>query len=626
MTDTSEITAMVPELFAAQAARTPDAVAVTCEGTELSYAELDARANRLAHVLRTRGVGPDCVVGLCLPRGIGMVVTILAVWKAGGAYLPIDAQYPAERIAFMLADSRAAVLVGDSAALDEIPTGRILTIALDEPSVAAALESGPATPPPTTATATATTNPRVLAYLIYTSGSTGRPKGVAVSHGGLAAYAAWAATAYGIGVGTRVPLHSSLAFDLTVTSVVLPLICGGCIAVSPSGGVDGMTELLAAGNEPISGTALGFGMAKMVPAHLAILSRTLPAGAAAALGECIVVGGEALAGADVRDWLTQAPKSVIVNEYGPTETVVGCCVFQVAAGDEIADAVPIGRPVPGTSLYVLDDALAEAPEGVDGELYIAGAQLARGYVSRPGLTAERFVACPFEPGERMYRTGDRVRREPDGNLVFLGRADEQVKIRGYRIEPGEVQAAVAAHPSVSQAAVVVREDAPGDKRLVAYVVLLDGAGGGDDMPALIRKSVAARLPDYLVPSAVVVLDALPLTVNGKVDRGALPRPDLAATAGAGREPADERERILCAAFAEILGLPKAGVDDDFFELGGNSLLATRLTSRVRAAFGVELPMKELFDAPTVARLAGRIGNRKTARPALRPMRGQENPR
>ena len=607
----------VPHLFAAQVARTPDAIAVSCDDTAVTYAELNARANRFARFLRARGVGPDCVVGLCLPRGVDMVVALLAVWKAGGAYLPIEPDYPAERIAFMLADSRAAMLVGDRELLDEIPVGRILTVAIDDPAVVSAVAAEPAEPtmPPVGAL------PGLLAYVIYTSGSTGRPKGVAVPHGGLATYALWAATAYGIGEGSRVPLHSSLAFDLTVTSVVVPLISGGAVVASTAGGVDGLAELLA-------GDA-GFAMAKVVPAHLAVLARTLPAGRAARLGECLVVGGEALAGADVRGWLEQAPGTVLVNEYGPTETVVGCCVFRVAAGDPVADAVPIGRPVPGTGLFVLDDSLAEVPDGVEGELYIAGAQLARGYLGRPGLTAERFVACPFEPGARMYRTGDRVRREPDGNLLFLGRADDQVKIRGYRIEPGEVRTVLAAHPRVSQAAVVVREDIPGDRRLVAYVVLAAGEAADPETPAAIRRFAASRLPDYLVPATVVVLDAIPLTVNGKVDPGALPAPDLSAAAGAGREPADERERVLCAAFAEILGLERAGVDDDFFELGGNSLLATRLTSRVRAAFGVELPMKALFDAPTVARLAGRIGDRKnnqTARPALRPMRGQENAR
>ncbi|WP_189974541.1 non-ribosomal peptide synthetase [Streptomyces avidinii] len=443
-----------------------------------------------------------------------------------------------------------------------------------------------------------------LAYVIYTSGSTGRPKGVAVTHGGLANYAQWAARSYGAAEGGA-PLHSSLAFDLTVTSVVVPLISGAPVVVSREGGAEGLAELLRDGG--------GFGLTKAVPAHLPLLSEMLTDGEVKGAVSTWVVGGEALSGSVVQAWLERAPGSVVVNEYGPTETVVGCAVFEVRAGDEIGDVVPIGRPVANTQLYVLDGFLRPVAPGVAGELYIAGAQLARGYVRRPELTAERFVASPFERGGRMYRSGDLARWRVDGQLEFLGRADEQVKVRGFRIEPGEVQAVVAGHPQVAQVAVVAREDVPGDVRLVAYVVADDPDDDLAALPGLVRAFVSGRLPEYMVPSAVVVLEALPLTGNGKLDRKALPAPELAG-AGTGRAPANEREEILCAAFAEVLGLESAGVDDDFFALGGHSLLAVHLVEVLRK-HGVSVSVRALFDTPTPAGLALSVGTIESVVPA-----------
>ncbi|MFE1315849.1 amino acid adenylation domain-containing protein, partial [Streptomyces sp. NPDC058755] len=586
---------LVPELFAAQVARTPDAVAVVADGEEVSFAELDARANRLAHYLLAQGVSAESLVGICLPRGLEAIVSILAAWKAGAAFLPIDPSYPVERISFTLADSGAVLTLTDEEVLDELPAGRARVVAVDSALMGVQLSMLPETTPEVSAPADG------LAYVIYTSGSTGRPKGVAVTHGGLLNYALHAAGSYGTEGGA--PLHSSLAFDLTVTSVVVPLISGAPVVVSREGGAEGLAQLLRDGAR--------FGLLKAVPAHLPLLREMVTSDQLANAAATWVVGGEALPGSVVRGLLERAPGSVVVNEYGPTETVVGCAVFEIRAGQGVGEPVPIGRPVVNTRLYVLDECLRPVAPGVAGELYIAGAQLARGYVKRPGLTAERFVANPFAPGGRMYRSGDVARWRADGQLEYLGRADEQVKVRGFRIEPGEVQAVLSAHPQVAQVAVIAREDVPGDVRLVAYVVPDDEV---DELPDAVLAFAAKRLPEYMVPSAVVLLDTLPLTGNGKLDRKALPAPDHAAGAGTGRAAANAREEALCAAFAEVLGLERVTVDDDFFQLGGHSLLAVQLVEVLRKQ-GVSVSVRALFDTPTPAGLAASAGAEQVAVPA-----------
>ncbi|MFF3334803.1 amino acid adenylation domain-containing protein [Streptomyces sp. NPDC002888] len=587
---------LVPGLFAGQVARTPDAVAVVADGEEVSFAELDGRANRLAHYLLGQGVGAESTVGVCLPRGVDAVVAILAAWKAGAAFLPIDPAYPVERISLMLADSGAVLTLTDEEVLDELPAGRARMVAVDSTLMEMQLSMLPVTAPEVSVSAEG------LAYVIFTSGSTGRPKGVAVTQGGLANYVRWAAGAYETAGGA--PLHSSLAFDLTVTSVVVPLISGSPVVVSGEGGAEGLAELVRERG--------GFGLAKAVPAHLPLLAEMLTDAQVTGAAATWVVGGEALPGSVVRAWLERAPESVVVNEYGPTETVVGCAVFEIRAGQEVGEPVPVGRPIANMSLYVLDGFLRPVAPGVAGELYIAGAQVARGYVRRPGLTAERFVANPFEPGARMYRSGDVARWRADGQLEFLGRTDEQVKVRGFRIEPGEVEGVIAAHPQVAQAAVVAREDVPGDVRLVAYVVADDDEAG--ELSEQLRAFAAQRLPEHMVPSAVMVLDALPLTGNGKLDRKALPTPDYAAGAGTGRAPANAREETLCSAFAEVLGLEKVGVDDDFFALGGHSLLAVQLVEVLRKQ-GVSVSVRALFDTPSPAGLAVSAGADEVVVPA-----------
>ena len=606
----------VPELFAGQAARVPDAVAVTCGGELVSYAELAARAGRLAGYLQGLGVGPESVVGVYLPRGVDLIVALLAVLRAGGAYLPLDPAYPAERVSFMVADAGPVAVLASSATAGVLagpgggPPGGVPVLVLDDPDVAAAVSSAGG-PGPVAAVAAGQ-----AVYVIYTSGSTGAPKGVVVSHGGFASLAASLDQVLGVGPGDRVAQFASASFDTFCWEWCMALPRGAALVVVPPEQRfgDALTGLLA---------AQGVSYVTLPPAVLALLE---PSSVGA--GVTVLAAGEAFSPEMMARW---ASGHRMFNSWGATETTVDATSWQC---DPVAGQVALGRPVVNTRVFVLDEWLGPVPPGVAGELYVAGQEkLARGYARRAGLTAARFVADPFDPaggGGRLYRTGDLARWTPAGQLVFAGRADDQVKIRGYRVEPGEVQAVLAACPQTAQAAVIAREDDPGDKRLVAYVIPADGADGADggggaggaggagDLPAMVREFAAARLPEYMVPAAVVVLDALPLTPNGKLDRKALPAPDFAAAAGAGRGPADAREELLCQAFADVLGLDTVGPEDDFFALGGHSLLGMRLISRVRAVLGVEVDIRVLFEAPTPAGLAGRLAGAGAARAALVP--------
>ncbi|MFE0137453.1 amino acid adenylation domain-containing protein, partial [Streptomyces sp. NPDC059037] len=584
----------VPELFRAQARATPGATALIADGTHITYEELDSRADRLARFLTGRGVGAEHIVALALPRSPELVVALLAVLKAGAAYLPIDTGYPVERIRFMVEDARPTLVLTDTyttTATDGLWAEGTPVVFLDEPSLQRELAGLDATgDDPATAP-----DPEHPAYVIYTSGSTGTPKGVTVPHRGLANFMDDMKGRVGVREGDRFLSVTTIAFDIAGLEIYLPLLCGAAVVLPGASVV----------SEPLALAGLIADASVTVVQATPSLWRELAAASGDAKGlglRRILVGGEAVSAA-LADTLRGHAGSV-TNVYGPTETTIWSTAADL---DRPADgaAPSIGRPVANTRVYVLDDRLRPVAPGVPGELYIAGAGLARGYLNRPGLTAERFTADPYGPaGSRMYRTGDRACWNGDGTLRFLGRADDQVKLRGFRIELGEIEAALVSCPGVKSASAVIREDRPGDHRLVGYVVVEDGAVLDQQD---IRAQLGRGLPEYMVPTAVVGLGELPLTPNGKLDRKALPAPDYAG-AGPTRAPGTPHERIIAGLFAEVLGLDVAriGSDESFFALGGHSLLAMRLIGRIRAALGAQLRPMDFFEAPTVAGLAERL--------------------
>ncbi|MEV0391414.1 amino acid adenylation domain-containing protein, partial [Nonomuraea sp. NPDC050643] len=571
------------ELFEAQVARSPGAVAVVAGGVSLSYAQVDERADRLARLLVARGVGAESVVGVCLERGADLIVALVAVLKAGGAYVALDPAYPGERLGWMVADA-APVVVLASAQTAGVVSG-VPVVVLDDPAVEAELASLPAG-------ALGVVKGGGAAYVVYTSGSTGRPKGVVVPHRGVVGLCGWLGGSVLVGV-ERVALTTSVSFDASWNQLAA-LFTGRELHV-----VDGETWL-DAGRLVAWLAEGGIDFAEVTPSYAQVL---VEAGLLERAGlKRLGVGGEAVPEALWERLVASGVEGF--NLYGPSE----CTVLSAVARVEGASPV-VGRPVANMRAYVLDERLSPVPVGVAGELYVAGDGVARGYAGRPGLTGERFVACPFEPGVRMYRSGDRVRWSSDGQLVFLGRVDDQVKVRGFRVEPGEVRAVVAAHPQVAQVAVIAREDRPGDVRLVAYVV---PAGNTAGLAESVRAFVGERLPEFMVPSAVVALEGLPLTANGKVDRRALPVPETVG--GVGRGPVNAREEVVCAAFAKVLGVESVGVEDDFFALGGQSLLAIRLVALLQAR-GVSVSVRSFFQAPTPAGLAASVGEKQVAVPA-----------
>ncbi len=586
--------ATFPELFERQVARTPAAPAVIAGRALLSYAELNEAANRLARRLVSLGAGPEQLVAIAMPRTHDMIVALLATHKAGAAYVPVDPAYPADRIAFMLADTSPVVVLTTTGVAATLP-GTLPLLKLDDPATIAELATRDSGNLPVVA------GQRNAAYVIYTSGSTGRPKGVLVEHRNVTDLVSWAYSQFTARELARMLASTSLSFDHSVFEIFGTLAAGGCVEI-----VRNTLALADQLDDPAPERLING-----VPSALAQVISTSKIGVRAS---AVVLGGEPIPPRTLSAIRATWPGVRIFNFYGPTETTVYVTSWSTDGREYQADHVPpIGRPTGNTRVYVLDDGLGVVPPGVAGELYVAGAGLSRGYLNRPGLTAERFVACPFGAGgERMYRTGDLASWTAAGELEYLGRVDDQVKVRGFRIELGEIEAVLAAQPGVAQAAVAVREDQPGDKRLAGYVV---PAAGGLLDPAVLREACASVLPAFMVPSAVVVLDGLPLTVNGKLDRRALPAPEYAA--GGGRAPATAAERALCEVFAQVLGLDQVGVEDSFFDLGGHSLLATRLVSRVRVALGAELPIRAVFENPTPASLAVALEGAEAARPPLR---------
>jgi amino acid adenylation domain-containing protein len=611
----------VHQLFEAQVVRNPDATAALFEGASLSYGELNIRANRLAHHLRSLGVIPDARVAICMKRSLEMVVGLLAILKAGGSYVPLDPAYPAQRLGFMLHDS------APMAVLCHAPARSALGVALEElgkrPTVldleadAGRWADLPVTnPDPRTAGLTSSH----LAYVIYTSGSTGTPKGVMVEHRNLVNYLNWARNEYCLASGIGSPVNTSVAFDATVSSLIGPLVSGGLVHLLPEGDgeLNSLAESLEAGR--------GYSIVKLTPSHLQLLQQLRPSAARNEAASVFVIGGEALTWRHVAFWRERAPGIRLINEYGPTEATVGVVIYEVTPGTPSDGPIPIGRPIWNTRIYLLDERRQLVPRGSTGEIYIGGRGVARGYLNRPELTTERFIASPFVEGDRLYKTGDLGRYLPDGNIEFLGRNDFQVKIRGLRIELGEIEARLAEHSAVRDAVVLAREDDPGDTRLVAYYT-----GELNISAEALRAHALATLPNYMAPSAFVRLQKLPLTPNGKIDRNALPAPEAGphadyshaaavndieervAQISAGllkSERVAERDTSLPAVQRNVRALTElwyellpaawhAPMEETFWELGGDSLKMVQLSVAVEKITNRYMPLTAFLFKPTL---------------------------
>ncbi|KAA2257566.1 amino acid adenylation domain-containing protein [Solihabitans fulvus] len=578
----------VVDLIEAQAAATPDAVAVVFGDSTLTYRELDRRANRIARHLGTLGAGPDVLVGVCLDRGLDLVPTLLGVWKSGAAYLPLDPTTPVERLRHMLSDTATPVLVTQAEhaeALGALHAGEL--VVLDEDRVRDAIAANQATRPDRVI------EQNQLAYVIYTSGSTGKPKGVLAHHAGLANYLLWTVEAYAARGTGGAPLFSPISFDLGIPDLFTPLITGQAVHLLPQ-------DLDTADLGAALAEAGPFGFVKLTPAHLDLLAHQLTPAQANSLAGLVIAAGDAFPATLVERWrrLAGPTGTPLATEYGPTEITIGNSGQPI---DQLPDTdlIPLGDPIPNTTMHVLDPFGHLAPFGVPGEVCIGGVGVTRGYLNQPALTAERFVPDPFgPPGSRLYRSGDLGQRRVDGTLETLGRADTQLKIRGYRIELGEIQAALTAHPGIRDAVVVAREDQPGQQTLVAYLV-------GENPPDAdeLRDRLAGTLPDYMIPAAFLTIERIPLTVNGKLDRRALPAPDRGALTTAQHvAPRTPTEQAMAAVWADVLGVADIGVEDNFFELGGDSIRALRLTGALREA-GYEITIRDVFEHRTIAELS-----------------------
>ncbi|MHC5853048.1 amino acid adenylation domain-containing protein [Nostoc sp.] len=600
----------IHELFEAQVEKTPDAVAVVFENQQLTYRELNAKANQLGHYLRSLGVKPEVLVGICIERSPLMVVAVLGILKAGGAYLPLDPAHPKERLAFILEDTQSPVLLTQQRLIEKLPTDNTKVICLDSNWKKIAQESSE--------NPVCKTDAANLAYVIYTSGSTGKPKGTLIPHQGLLNYLSWATQAYTVEQGKGTTVHSSLAFDLTITSLFTPLLVGRQVELIPE---DQSIESLGNALRQESNLSL----VKITPAELLLLSGQLSSKEVAGITRAFIIGGENLLTESISFWKAFAPDTMLVNEYGPTETVVGCCIYRVPQDEIESSSVPIGQPIANTQLHVLDQCYQPVPIGVPGELYIGGAGLARGYLNRPELTALKFVPNSFshEPGARLYKTGDLARYRSDGNLEFLGRIDHQVKVRGYRIELGEIEGLLGQHPKVQEAVVLMREDLPKNQSLVAYFV-----ANTEIAPTTtnLRNFLKEKLPEYMLPSVFVQLKALPLTTNGKVDRRALPvpdgdRPELEEVYVA---PRSEMERAIATVWQEVLHLEKVGVNDNFFDLGGHSLLMVQVNSKLQEVINCNISIIEMFQNPTINSLTQYFNQKPEKQTLFQPVRDRVN--
>lgn len=610
----------IHQLFERQAARTPHARALAHGERTLTYAQLDALANRVANHLRGLGTAVEEPVGIWAERSPEMVVAVLGILKAGAAFVPLERSHPLPRLAAMMAGAgvRRVLTAGDARPL----------LRLDEPPELVALDA------PGALGDAGDDDPRVplvadnLAYVMHTSGSTGVPKGVLVPHAGLVNYLRWCCEAYGARAGQGSAVQSPISTSMIFPSLFAPLCVGGAVTLLPeTAGVESLAALLSGPrSEP-------FSFLKVTPSQLRLLAPRLEGVDLAGRVRTLVIGAEPLDEHTVAPWRRAAPDTRLVNEYGPTETIVGRTVHVLPPEPAGEGALPIGRPIAGTRIHLVDEQLGAVGDGETGEICIAGVGIARGYAGQAARTAEVFVPDPFagEPGARMYRTGDLGRVLPGGDLACLGRGDDQVKIRGFRVEPGDVASALRAHPGVADAFVTARPRPGGDHALVAYVVPARAApAGGPPLPVELRAHVRARLPEHMVPAAVVTVDAIPTTAVGKVDRRALPdppaaRPELDRPYVA---PAGDDERAVAALWAQLLGLDEVGVDDDFLALGGDSLLAGRVAQRTGERLDVEVTMADVIEARSVRALLERVERRRREGaaprrlPPLRSYRGR----
>jgi len=621
---------LIHQLFEEQADQFPNHIAVVYENNQLTYAQLHQQSNQLAHYLKMLGVGPKTLVGLCIKPSLKVMVGLLGILKAGAAYLPLDPLYPVERLNFMVENSDLPFLITEQQLTEQFQQTGTQLIAID--SDWNMIVDQPIDTPINQ------NSLDDLAYVIYTSGSTGQPKGSMVIHRGLTNYLCWAKHAYKVDNGQGAPVHSSISFDLTITSLFLPLLVGRTVTLLATyQGSEALSHTLRTNKE--------FSLIKITPAHLDMLSQLLHPEDIGGRVQRLVIGGEALRTDHLRFWQQHVPETTLINEYGPTETVVGCCVYEVPPNRVFDDTVPIGRPIANTQLYVLNRHRQPVPMGVPGELYIGGHGVARGYLNLPTSTTEKFIpisACNFpirlqldEHSQRLYKTGDIVRYLPDGNLEFLGRSDNQVKIRGYRIELDEIISVLNQHPYVDEAVVLVQDEPNKAKQLDAYLVLNNQANSSISITdhqhlTAIQAFLQAKLPEYMVPSTFTIIKSIPLTLNGKVDYQTLITFNRNITYIDSKNhyvaPRNATEKKLVTIWQMVLGLEQVGVEDNFFNLGGHSLLATQIISQIRDDFQVEIPLRSLFEGPTIVDLTQHIETLRWIKQTALEMLASEYPK